>query len=213
SRSFTVSRALINTVGFALNYYSPEKPNDEDKTTMTQFIGGLARHYPCQDCASHLRKHISKHPPTVDSNQEVSRWMCDTHNEVNKYLGKDIFDCSKVYEKMMGIVFRTSMFRVNTRYKLSRTFNKVEESSIAMKAFEYIRPLSGGEMDGKMAPVIEGMLHSLARTNVSEASVLCSAGLSQFSIHHGYYTIIVFSSGSSVEPCVALYFTKLHRVL
>jgi hypothetical protein len=37
-----------------------------------------------------------KHPPKVESRKELSQYMCELHNEVNKYLGKPVFDCSKV---------------------------------------------------------------------------------------------------------------------
>ena len=37
-----------------------------------------------------------KHPVKAQSREELSKYMCDLHNEVNKYLGKPLFDCSKV---------------------------------------------------------------------------------------------------------------------
>lgn len=38
-------------------------------------------------------------PPKVESQKVLSRWLCDTHNVVNKKLGKPIFDCTKVNER------------------------------------------------------------------------------------------------------------------
>lgn len=33
-------------------------------------------------------------PPQVDSNKDLSIWLCHRHNDVNKWHGKPIFDCS-----------------------------------------------------------------------------------------------------------------------
>eukprot|EP01134_Creolimax_fragrantissima_P005888 CFRG5888T1 len=87
------------TLLHTMSVYYPDKPSSEDKKEMKGFIGGLARHYPCTDCASHLQKYMVKKPPSVESREEVSLWMCNMHNEVNKFLGKDQFDCSKVLER------------------------------------------------------------------------------------------------------------------
>lgn len=42
---------------------------------------------------------ISKNPPAVSNQKDLSQWMCDMHNIVNKKLGKPIFDCTKVEER------------------------------------------------------------------------------------------------------------------
>ena len=41
--------------------------------------------------------------PKVQSRREFENWMCKAHNEVNKKLGKDAFDCS---EKNLNIRWR-----------------------------------------------------------------------------------------------------------
>lgn len=38
-------------------------------------------------------------PPQVNSQDELSQWLCKLHNRVNKKLGKDEFDCKKVNER------------------------------------------------------------------------------------------------------------------
>ncbi|KAI8058190.1 ERV/ALR sulfhydryl oxidase domain-containing protein [Syncephalis plumigaleata] len=54
--------------------------------------------YPCGDCADHLREEIRRHPPDVASRITLSEWLCQTHNEVNRRLGKPIFDCKRVIQ-------------------------------------------------------------------------------------------------------------------
>lgn len=79
-------------------YYS-ENPSPDDKIQMTNFINLFSKIYPCSHCAHHLQSYIKKHPPTLNDNKELSLWFCDVHNQVNKLLGKPIFDCNLVFER------------------------------------------------------------------------------------------------------------------
>jgi FAD-linked sulfhydryl oxidase len=38
-------------------------------------------------------------PPRVSSQADLSRWMCELHNEVNYRMNKPMFDCSKVGQR------------------------------------------------------------------------------------------------------------------
>ena len=46
------------------------------------------------DCAAHFKEELKETPPVVDSRENFAVWMCGMHNNVNKILGKPIFDCS-----------------------------------------------------------------------------------------------------------------------
>lgn len=48
------------------------------------------------ECASHFRQILSDFPPQVSSRSTAAPWACHVHNEVNKSLRKDLFDCSKI---------------------------------------------------------------------------------------------------------------------
>ena len=48
------------------------------------------------ECARHFRQLIQRFPPQVSSRSTAAVWACHVHNEVNKSLKKDIFDCSKI---------------------------------------------------------------------------------------------------------------------
>jgi len=39
---------------------------------------------------------LKKYPPQVSSRSSAAGWACHVHNEVNKALQKEIFDCSKI---------------------------------------------------------------------------------------------------------------------
>ncbi|XP_046855334.1 FAD-linked sulfhydryl oxidase ALR-like [Xenia sp. Carnegie-2017] len=79
--------------------YYPEKPTVEEQKNMSQFFKTFSRVFPCNDCAQDLRERLHKSPPVTSSRLELSQWLCQIHNEINKKLGKDVFDCSRVDER------------------------------------------------------------------------------------------------------------------
>lgn len=48
------------------------------------------------ECATHFQQILKKFPPQVSTRSSAAAWACHVHNEVNKSLRKDIFDCSKI---------------------------------------------------------------------------------------------------------------------
>jgi mitochondrial FAD-linked sulfhydryl oxidase len=77
----------------AANY--PEKPSVQQQRDMSGFVGTLGRFYPCWHCADDFRAWMAKgNEPKTQSRGEFEKWMCTAHNEVNKKLGKQAFDCS-----------------------------------------------------------------------------------------------------------------------
>ena len=46
-----------------------------------------------------LSCRLKKNPPLTKNRTELSQWLCRIHNEINKRLGKEEFDCSKVDER------------------------------------------------------------------------------------------------------------------
>ena len=52
--------------------------------------------YTSGECASHFRQILHKFPPQVSSRSTAAAWACHVHNQVNKSLRKDLFDCSKI---------------------------------------------------------------------------------------------------------------------
>jgi len=74
----------------------PDRPTEEDSDALKSYIHLFARLYPCGDCARHFQKILKKFPPQVASRSTAAAWACHVHNEVNKRLKKDLFDCSKI---------------------------------------------------------------------------------------------------------------------
>jgi len=48
------------------------------------------------ECAEHFRLVLDKYPPQVSSRSAAAAWGCHVHNEVNKNLNKELFDCSNI---------------------------------------------------------------------------------------------------------------------
>ena len=74
----------------------PDAPTADDSQALKSYLHLFARLYPCGDCARHFQKILAKYPPQVKSRSSAAAWACHVHNEVNKRLKKDIFDCSKI---------------------------------------------------------------------------------------------------------------------
>ncbi|KAI9809917.1 MAG: hypothetical protein M1825_000350 [Sarcosagium campestre] len=74
----------------------PDKPKPDESNALQSYIHLFARLYPCGECAGHFRQILSRFPPQVKSRSTAAAWACHVHNEVNKSLKKDLFDCSKI---------------------------------------------------------------------------------------------------------------------
>jgi FAD-linked sulfhydryl oxidase len=71
-------------------------PSEDDKKLMNDTIKGLSVVFPCKECALHFQEEIKILPPKVEDNKELVKWFCLQHNQVNKRLGKNIYDCDNV---------------------------------------------------------------------------------------------------------------------
>ncbi|KAI9664851.1 MAG: hypothetical protein M1821_006299 [Bathelium mastoideum] len=74
----------------------PEKPSPDERNALHSYILLFARLYPCGECANHFQTILNKYPPQVTSRNTAAGWACHVHNEVNKSLDKEEFDCSKI---------------------------------------------------------------------------------------------------------------------
>ncbi|KAI9870722.1 MAG: hypothetical protein M1830_003857 [Pleopsidium flavum] len=74
----------------------PDTPSTDESTALQSYIHLFARLYPCGECAGHFRQILTKFPPQVSSRSTAAAWACHVHNEVNKSLKKELFDCSKI---------------------------------------------------------------------------------------------------------------------
>lgn len=74
----------------------PDKPTKEESEALRSYVHLFQRLYPCGECASHFGLILDKFPPQVSSRSAAAAWGCHVHNEVNKSLKKERFDCSQI---------------------------------------------------------------------------------------------------------------------
>lgn len=75
--------------------YYPTKPTASQQRSMLGLLHSLPTLYPCSHCASHFGDRMKEHPAegAVGGREELMKWLCERHNEVNDRLGKERFDC------------------------------------------------------------------------------------------------------------------------
>ena len=102
----------------------PDKPTADEQTALASYLHLFARLYPWYafllslslfsfpvhkfasilikgstnscECAAHFREILAKFPPQVSTRSNAAAWACHVHNEVNKSLKKELFDCSNI---------------------------------------------------------------------------------------------------------------------
>lgn len=76
----------------------PDKPTEQEKSTLKQYIHLFAQVYPCGDCARHFVQLLQKYPPQVGLRKTAALWGCHVHNKVNDKLKKPEYDCTTILE-------------------------------------------------------------------------------------------------------------------
>lgn len=74
----------------------PSKPTTKEQARLSRFMEDFSHVYPCAPCASSFRSVMQRLPPDTKTGPRFALWMCAAHNEVNRELGKDVFDCAQV---------------------------------------------------------------------------------------------------------------------
>ncbi|MCJ1357294.1 MAG: hypothetical protein MMC33_007290 [Icmadophila ericetorum] len=74
----------------------PPVANPTQQSEMKQFLSLFGKLYPCWVCAEDFRDWMAKrgNEPKVAGRDEFGKWMCEAHNEVNRKLGKEEFNCA-----------------------------------------------------------------------------------------------------------------------
>ncbi|KAI9753590.1 MAG: hypothetical protein M1815_006157 [Lichina confinis] len=81
----------------------PEQASAAQQRDMSHFLQLFSQFYPCSVCADDLRDWMREpgNEPrgAVAGRDQFGRWMCRAHNEVNRKLGKPLFDCARWQER------------------------------------------------------------------------------------------------------------------
>jgi FAD-linked sulfhydryl oxidase len=83
----------------------PEYPSKTDRDAMRGFVAAMGQLYPCPHCRKHLQEHLRDReqiaPVALASRTDLTVWVCELHNIVNRDLGKPLFDCSPLALDLM----------------------------------------------------------------------------------------------------------------
>lgn len=71
----------------------PTAPTPREQSDLKSFMRLFSRLYPCWVCAEDFQGYIDKQEIKAGSRDEFGNWLCEAHNEVNRKLGKPVFDC------------------------------------------------------------------------------------------------------------------------
>lgn len=77
----------------------PAKPTTDEVQRVKRFMEDFTHIYPCAPCAESFREIVKKRPVDALTGPRFARWMCDAHNDVNRELGKALFDCNQVADR------------------------------------------------------------------------------------------------------------------
>eukprot|EP00736_Rhodelphis_marinus_P010317 Rmarinus@m.6313 len=74
----------------------PRRPTRGAEKDMENFFSSLSRVFPCRRCGVHFQWYMGRHPPDFSSQANLSQWLCEYHNAVNRRTGKPEFDCGLI---------------------------------------------------------------------------------------------------------------------
>lgn len=77
----------------------PDNPSRSQQSDILSFVKLFSKLYPCWVCAEDFQTYIKRERPRVESRDDLGKWFCGAHNEVNRKLGKPEFDCSRWQER------------------------------------------------------------------------------------------------------------------
>ena len=84
--------------------YYPDKPTEQEKTSMNQLITSFSQFYPCKPCAKDFREDLTYFPVEENTNSRIdlSKYFCMLHNRVSTKLGKENRDISQYISNVLG---------------------------------------------------------------------------------------------------------------
>ncbi|CAK9105259.1 unnamed protein product [Durusdinium trenchii] len=72
----------------------PETPSKADQVALQGLFASLGQHFPCPICRTHLREKLLSLPLAHHNRTELTKWLCQLHNMVNKDLHKAQHSCN-----------------------------------------------------------------------------------------------------------------------
>lgn len=67
----------------ACTFGQSERISPEQQARVRQFFGALGYMLPCPVCQDHYNAYLAEHPVRAETQDALSRWLVDLHNDVN----------------------------------------------------------------------------------------------------------------------------------
>lgn len=109
-----------------LSYSYPEEPSSKERDEYNFFLESLKEVLPCEKCRIHYKEYLKKNEPKLGSRKELSEWMIDLHNNVNKMNKKREYtyeEVNEIYKKM---------------YEKKSTIHPLKDSKLKDSKLKYI---------------------------------------------------------------------------
>ena len=78
-------------------------PNDKNKEEMKIILRSVCNYMVCPICGNHWKKILEESDldKVLENRNNLMLWLCEKHNEINKKLKKEIFECKidKIIER------------------------------------------------------------------------------------------------------------------
>lgn len=121
-----------------LNY--PDNPTKLDKINMMEFFNNLSNILPCEKCALHFKENLKRYPisKSLESREQLVKWLIDIHNEVNKITGKREYSYKEVNDYYLKLYSSGEMdMRLIKKKKNSNIFYILFISLIIIIFYNY----------------------------------------------------------------------------
>lgn len=88
---------LLNCISMTF----PKNPTTLDKKNYYRFLSSLQNVLPCSICRQSYKKWFKENPPILEDRKQFINWVIDTHNYVNKRLGKPVLKRREAHREIM----------------------------------------------------------------------------------------------------------------
>ena len=95
---------FLHTITF--NY--PEDPSKRDKQNYFNFFNSLKHVLPCEKCKKHYEENSTDLRNSLDTREDLVKWLIDIHNDVNKKNDKKIYTYSEVHNEYQQLYDQTN---------------------------------------------------------------------------------------------------------
>ena len=108
----------------ACSFAYPENPTRKQRESAFSVFNYLGDILPCPICQGHYKDNVAVNPPRVSSKGELSKWLVEIHNTVNRSRNKKEIDFNSVqrhYENNSRELDCDCPFTAHLKKKLTTT--------------------------------------------------------------------------------------------